>query len=58
MGKETKAHRHNSIRQKAKRREKIRKLREKFLTADLKTREAILQKLRKISAAPPSGDKP
>ena len=58
MGKVTKAHRHNSIRQKVKRHEKIRKLRAKFLTADAKTREAILIKLGKISAAPPNEVKP
>jgi competence protein ComGF len=50
MGKETKAHRHNSIKQKIRRHEKIEKLRAKYLTVDLKGKEAILQKLKKINA--------
>ena len=51
MGKVNKTHRHNSIRQKIKRHEKIEKLRAKYLTVDSKGREAILQKLKKVNAA-------
>jgi len=52
MGKETKAHRHDTIIQSLKRHEKIRKLRAKLLAAEPRAREAILLKLKKIHAAP------
>jgi hypothetical protein len=52
MGKETKKHKHNVSVQRRKRHEKIRKLRAKLANADVKTREAIVLKLKKIKAAP------
>ena len=53
MGKQTKAHRHDTIRMKIRRHEKIKKLQVKYQTADLKTREAVLVKLHKINATLP-----
>ncbi len=50
MGKQTKAHRHLVIKHKNRRHEKIEKLRAKYLTADQRGKEAIVQKLKKINA--------
>lgn len=51
MGKINHRHRHNVITQEKKRHEKIKKLRSKYLTADSKSREGILTKLKRISRA-------
>jgi CRISPR/Cas system CSM-associated protein Csm2 small subunit len=58
MGKETKTHRHNSIRQKIKRHVKIEKLRARYLLADSKGRDAIIQKLKKVNATLKVEEKP
>lgn len=58
MGKVTKSHRHNTIKQHRKRLEKIRKLRAKFQSAEPKSREAIVQKLKKIHAVTGLDPKP
>ncbi len=52
MGKVTKNHKRNVNRQLHKRKDKIKKLRARLESADLKTREAILLKLKKYQAAP------
>jgi hypothetical protein len=51
MGKITKSHRHNVIKQRQKRLKKIKKLRARLQNADLRSREIIIQKLKKIHAA-------
>ena len=53
MGKETKQHRHDTIRQKIRRHDKVKKLQARYLLADSKTRELILIKLHKINAGLP-----
>jgi hypothetical protein len=50
MGKVTKTQRHLKIRRAAKRTEKIKKLRAKYLVSDSKGREAVLLKLKKVNA--------
>lgn len=53
MGKITKQHKHNAIKQKRRKHEKIQKLSERFLTADSKEREHILAKIRRVAPAYP-----
>ena len=55
MGKITKTHKHNDIKQKRRKHEKIQKLSERFLTADSKERELILAKIRRVAPAYPMG---
>jgi hypothetical protein len=55
MGKITKQHKHNAIKQKRRRHEKIQKLSERFISADSKEREHILTKIRKVAPAYPLG---
>ena len=54
MGKENRRHRHNVIKRDLARREKIRILREKYLSADNASKQKLLAKLRKISPTYPT----
>jgi hypothetical protein len=58
MGKVTKTQRHLSIRRAARRHEKIKKLRARYLLADSKGREAIILKLKKVNATLKVEEKP
>jgi len=49
MGKETRSHRHHVIQRDLARREKLRMLREKYLTADNASKLKLLAKIKKIS---------
>ena len=52
MGEVNRRHRHNVIKRALKRHEKIKKLQARYLAADARGKEAIIEKLKKISAVP------